>query len=179
MFFSRNRAPLIRSGKPGEQFLRFVLLITLFVGVAWLFWITTGKSMEDIKSRSDIWDQTDTLDWDTKKKLRAYVNILHDELGLSLKVHIRTEPFEVPELDRKTIFVALYPEGRKVTIIFPSYINFEEWLHDYLTTDHFAFYIEEGSWFEKDVWAAELDQALLLILEELDCPIPELETPSQ
>ena len=163
IFFSRNRQPLVRGSTPGEQALRFLLLVGVFALVAWLFWQNTEKSIDEIQSRGAVWDQTETLDSETRDILRQFADHFRDQFGIVLKIHVTNNPEEEDtDLDPKTLLVSVYPERRQARILAPRYLALDPGMLRYLETDFFAFY------FAEDAWPEGIVQALVQILDELE-----------
>lgn len=163
IFFSRHRGPLVRGSTPSEQALRFLLLIGVFGLVAWLFWQNTEKSMDAIQSRGTVWDQTESLDSDTRSVIREFATHFQDQYGIELKIHVTNEPdAEDRDLDPKTLLISVYPEREQVRIVAPRYLALDPGLLRYLETDFFAFY------FEQEAWTEGLVQAMLQIVAALE-----------
>ena len=148
MFFRRKRGPMLRGQTSGEKFLRAMLLLAVFAVTGYLFWVQTGKNMEEIQNRGMIADKTGTLTKEEKKILREMGLFLEQEFGQDLKVVVDVEPVALPELDSKTIFLGLCPEERQVLVEVPPLVRSRldaEFVLE-LQTSFFSPYFDSGDW---------------------------------
>ncbi|TVM16174.1 TPM domain-containing protein [Oceanidesulfovibrio indonesiensis] len=171
LFFGRNRTPLVRGSTFGEQFLRFMLLIAVFAGCGWLFWINSQATMEKLKARSDVWDRTDTLNKGQTKALSRFSKMFEEELGITVKMQIADQALDMPDLDTKTLFIGLDLAEDKAVIVFPPLV--EKALGDSfrrrLENEHFPPYFKSGDW----------PQGLVLALAEIWDALMEPDKPQQ
>ena len=140
--------PWLRGKTPGEQFLRFILLICVFGLVIWLFWQQSEKTMKQLAARGAIWDQTEQLTKGEKDALREFASMFKDDFGLELRLNVVTTDVVLPDLDSKTIFIGLNPETRQVLVEFPPLVRRAlgtDFLYS-LQNEHFTPYFEEGKW---------------------------------
>lgn len=124
VFFLRRKksGPLVRGSTPGEQFLRFVLLIAVFVMTGWLFWINAENSMEKIESRGTVVDLGDALSTEQRQTLRDLGTLFTSEYGLKLKVEVSAGHLQAPEADAKTMFFGVNPQTQRVEIQLPPLV---------------------------------------------------------
>ena len=159
----RKRGPIITGETSTEKFIRFVLLLCIFAGVGYAFWIQNGRMMESIKSRGTVWDEAHALTGDQKKALRRFGSSLQEIYGMKFRLHIRSNVVELPEPDGKTLFIGLNPETRQVLVDFPPLLRKalgEEYMYQ-LQNTHF------GPYFERDEWQAGLAEALAKLWDDL------------
>lgn len=123
MRFYLRRQPLVRGKSSGEKFLRLVLLIAVFSGVAYAFWLNTERTMQRLATRGTVYDQTETMQKAEKKALRDFAGLFKDEFGLQLKFYVVTEAVSLPELDGKTIFMGVNPATGQVLVDFPPLVR--------------------------------------------------------
>jgi len=122
-FGRRTRAPLIRGTTAGEQFLRFMALICVFIATGWLFWVNAEHSIEKIESRGTVVDLGDTLDAEQRQMLRDMGTLLKSEFGLELKVVISASHLRPPETNAKTVYIGVNPNTRRVEIQTPPLVS--------------------------------------------------------
>jgi uncharacterized membrane protein YgcG len=154
IFIPRRRtsgsSPWLRGKTPGEQFLRFILLICVFALVVWLFWQQSEKTMKQLAARGTVWDQTSELSKGQKDALREFASMFKDDFGLELKLNVVHTDVVLPDLDSKTIFIGLNPETQQVLVEFPPLMRRalgDEFLYS-IQNDHFTPYFEKGNWAE-------------------------------
>lgn len=138
--------PRGRSG--GETFLRFMLLILVFVGAGWLYVKHFDNTIETIKARSSVYDETGRLTEEQTAVFRDFARMMRDEFGLEVIVRAIDGPVEVPEMDSRTMFFGLNTEANSVTIEFPPLVAraLDKKFIDYLREEHFPPYFEQGNW---------------------------------
>lgn len=148
-FFSLKRAFTPPKGRsPGESFLRFMLLIAIFVGAGWLYSIHFNRTLDFIESRTAVNDQTKSLSKDQKQAFREFSKVLKNEFGLELKLVFATEPPPWPQLDNKTIYLGLDTMNHTVDIAIPPLVEraLGPGYVDMLKTEHFPPFFEQGNW---------------------------------
>lgn len=125
VFFLRRKisGPLVRGSTPGEQFLRFVLLIAVFVVTGWLFWINAENSMEKIESRGTVVDLGDALSTEQRQTLRDLGALFTSEYGMKLKVVVSAGHLQAPAPDGKTMYFGVNPQTRRVEIQLPPLVG--------------------------------------------------------
>ena len=147
--FSLKRAFTPPKGRtPGESFLRFMLLIAIFVGAGWLYSVHFDHTLDIIEARTAVNDQTKSLTRDQKQAFREFSKVLKSEFGLETKLVFATEPPPWPELDNKTIYFGLDITNHTVDIALPPLVEsalgpgYVTMLQD----EHFAPAFETGHW---------------------------------
>lgn len=164
MFFSFKKAFTPPKGRsPGESFLRFMLLISVFVLAGWLYTVHFNHTLDIIQSRTTVNDRTKTLATDQKSAFRDFAKALKDEFGLELKLAFTTEPPQPPVLDNKTIYFGLDVVHHTVDISIPPLVEraLGPGYVDMLKKRHFA------PAFEQDAWARATAEALADIWKRL------------
>lgn len=141
---------MIRGGTPGEQLLRFVGLIAIFVGAGWLFWINSESNLEKIQARGAVDDRLHMLSKEQRQALIDISRIYKDDFGLVLKVRIG--PVDDMSVDNrtKTLLVALDPGAREADFFFPPLVERAlgaEFLNTLRTRYFPAYFVEENAWF--------------------------------
>ena len=162
--FSLRKAFTPRKGSSGgENFLRLMLLVLVFVGVGYLYTRHFDRTIELIEARQSVWDQTGTLTKAQKKVFRNFARLLKDEFGLECKFHAASGPVRVPVLDSKTLFFGLDTKGEQVVVEFPPLVRkaLGREFMSYLQTEHFPRYFESGN------WPKGLAEALKMVWEHL------------
>lgn len=114
---------MIRGSSSGEQFLRFIALICVFLATGWLFWVNAEKSLEKIETRGVVVDLGDRLDAEQRELLRDMAKLLKSEFGLELKVVVSAKHLQPPQGNGKTVFVGLNPNTRHVEIQLPPLVS--------------------------------------------------------
>ncbi len=176
--FSLKRAFTPPKGRtPGESFLRFMLLIAIFVGAGWLYSVHFERSLDAIEARTAINDQTKSLTSDQKQAFREFSKVLKNEFGLELKLVFAAEPPPWPELDNKTIYLGLDTAHHTVDIAVPPLVEraLGPGYVDMLKNEHFP------PFFEQNRWAMGTAEALADIwkrLIEVDRPSGQASTSS-
>lgn len=163
LFGRRKKQPLIRGNTPGEQFLRFVALIGIFVGAGWLFWLNAEDSMEKIEAKGTVVDMGDALNSEQRQMLRDMGKLFKSEFGLELKVQVSVKHLQPPPPDGKTIYFGINPQTRRVELQLPPLVGNAlgpRFIED-LTRNHFTPY------FDRDAWPEGLLQALKDIWQQL------------
>jgi hypothetical protein len=138
--------PKGRSG--GETFLRFMLLILVFVGAGWLYVKHFDNTIETIKARSSVYDETGRLTEEQTAVFREFARMMRDEFGLEVIVRAVDGPVEIPQLDSRTLFFGLNTAEDEVTIEFPPLVAraLDKDFTQYLREEHFPPYFEQGNW---------------------------------
>jgi hypothetical protein len=161
--FRKIFRPDDRVRSPGEHFLRVMLLITVFVGIGWLYTQHFDATIKEIESRGAVYDETGTLTKEQKQVFRAFVSEFKDEFGLELKLTATKESIVVPPMDSKTMFFGVNPERRQVVVEFPPLVEKalgKDFVHS-LVIEHFP-----ASFDEKN-WPRGLAEALNMVWERL------------
>lgn len=167
MPFGGNR----RDAPPWEGLLRGLGLIFVFLGVIWLFWQHNARMLEMIESQRNVsqqivLDETRVLTDEQKKAISDLSRALQVNYGLKLLVIVDVRPVLVPEIDAKTIFIGMYPEGHQAVVILPPLVEraVGRGLADHLRLNHFPPYWQTGN------WPQGLGDALALIWDALGDP---------
>lgn len=152
-----------KGAKPGEAFLRGMLLIAVFVVVAALYQRHFKNTMEKIQTRSTVYDQNGLISPDLREALRGFAAALKDEYGVELRVQVRRTGIEEPVLDSKTLFVGLDLYARRAVILLPPLMEraLGPEFVGYLRHEHFAPY------FARDDWPLGLSTALSMLWDQL------------
>lgn len=146
--FHKIFRPADRERTPGEHFLRIMLLITVFVGIGWLYTKHFDATIKEIESRGAVYDETGTLTKEQKQVFRGFVSEFKDEFGLELKLTATKESIIVPPMDSKTMFFGVNPERRQVVVEFPPLVEKalgKDFVHG-LITEHFPHSFDENNW---------------------------------
>ncbi|MGE4297083.1 MAG: TPM domain-containing protein [Desulfovibrionaceae bacterium] len=149
MFFSRRmRTPIIRGESTGEQIMRGLLLLGVLALVIWGFWANSERTMTRIAARGTVFDQGKFLTKEQKQSLGELAAMFKQEFGLSVKIHLRADTVELPDLDAKTIFIGLNPNTKQVMVELPPLLK-KALGDDYqytLQNEHFPPYLASGEW---------------------------------
>lgn len=148
-FFSIKKAfspPKGRSG--GESFLRYMLLLLVFVGAGYLFVAHFNNTIETIKSRQSVYDETGRLTGEQQSVFREFGRMMNDEFGLEVLIRVKDGPVDTPVLDSKTLFFGVDTVEQKVTIEFPPLVAraLDREFIRYLREEHFPPYFQRGNW---------------------------------
>lgn len=144
----RSRGPLIKAESGGELFLRSMLLIAVIALVGVAFWYQIGSNLRAINSRGSVWDEAGVLSQDQRSALRDFAAALREKHGLKLRLHVRSNPVELPAIDSTTVFIGINPKTRQVLVEFPPLLRKalgEEYMYR-LQNEHFTPYFERGEW---------------------------------
>jgi uncharacterized membrane protein YgcG len=154
-------APKGRSG--GETFLRFMLLIVVFVAAGWLYTKHFDRTIETIQQRASVFDETGRLSDEQKVVFREFGRMMRDEFGVEVRIHAVDGAVPPPETDNKTLFFGVNTKEDKVVIDFPPLVAkaLENDFIAYLRNEHFGSYFEQGN------WPKGLAEAMKLIWERL------------
>jgi len=147
--FSIKRALTPPEGRSsGENFLRFMLLILVFVGAGYLYVKHFDRAIETIKARQSIYDETGMLSDAQVEVFQEFGRLMRDEFGIEVVLRTSAGPVLVPKLDSRTLFFGIDTEGESVTIIFPPLVAraLEQKFIRELREDHFPPYFEQGNW---------------------------------
>lgn len=141
----------------GMRFLRFMLIIAVFVGVAKLYAWHFDKQLEEINAKTGVLDTDGILDSDMKRNIREMADIFKNDFGLDLRVQVHKGPLDnTPQLTPKTVFVALDIQNQtlqvRVPVVWERTIGRE--FFDTLERDHMLPY------FVADDWSIGLFQAI-------------------
>lgn len=120
--FRRNkvREPLIRASSPGEFILRTVLLVSVFVLVAWGFWANYERRFTQLRAERSFLDETAQVSADAKQSLRDLGEVFRLRWGATLLVHVRNGAVVLPDkLDGQTVFVGLSAQQQQALVVLP------------------------------------------------------------
>lgn len=148
-FFTFYRALKPRKGStPGATFLRGVLLIAVFAGVAMLYSRHFEKTMDRINTRSTVYDQTGDMTPAQREALRDFAAALKQEFGIELRIQVRQGALTLPEADAKTLFIGLDLADRQAVVILPPLLEraLDPEFVRRLRQDTFAPALESGDW---------------------------------
>lgn len=162
--FSIKKAFMPRKGSSGgETFLRYMLLILVFVGAGYLFVKHFDNTMEEIQARQSIYDQTGRLTSEQQRVFREFGRLMRDEFGVEVRVQAESGPVEMPVLNSRTLFFGIDTADKTVIIEFPPLVAaaLEPEFIQYLRQDHFKPY------FEQDNWPKGLAEAMRMIWDKL------------
>ncbi len=151
-----------RLDTPAMRTFRVLAVLGVFIGAGILFWNNYEKSLNKIKAKQDLWDQTNTLSAKQKEAIYDFAAQIKREFGLDLNIKITREKPLVPQLDGKTIFIGLSPPRQEANIVFPPLTQKavgKEFVH-HLQNEHFREY-----W--PDNWPQGLGDALTKIGKKL------------
>lgn len=160
-----------RDAPPWEGLLRGLGVIFVFMGVIWLFWKHSARTLEMIESQRNvpqqiISDETGILTDEQKKAIHDLSRALKANYGLELRVIVDVKPVAAPEMDVGTIFIGMYPEGSQAVVILPPLVEraVGTGLANHLRFHHFSPYWQSGD------WPRGLGEALGLIWDALSAP---------
>ncbi len=141
---------MIRGGTPGEQLLRFVALIAIFVGAGWLFWVNSERNLEKIQAMGAVDDRGHILTQKQRQALIDISRIYKDDFGLVLKVRIG--PVDDLSVDNrtKTLLFVLDPANKEADFYFPPLVNKAlgaEFVENLRTRYFPAYFVEDNVWF--------------------------------
>jgi hypothetical protein len=120
--------------------------MAVIAGVIALYQRHFDRELNAIQSKTTVWDQAGILDDESKQYILDVSRDLKDSYGLDLRVWTRTEPFEAPAPDGKTIFLGVDVPGNKAAAVFPPLVAMALGpdLPSFLARDHFNEYFERG-----------------------------------
>lgn len=133
-----------------ERVVRMLGVLAVFAIVAWAFWVNNERTIKMIQARGVAVDQTDTMGINDKRFFRSFKNSLEKNYGLGFKIIVFKGNIEVPELDKKTVFMGLSPSTGETEIILPPLVQkaLGGDFVPYLVESHFPGYMEAGNWIE-------------------------------
>jgi len=158
-----RRRVFTETRSPVERFFRVMALMAVLAVTVVLYQRHFDNALDRIQSKTSIWDQAGILDDESREYVKDVSRDLRRNFGLELRVWARTEPFESPDLDAKTIFIGVYVPGRAAMVIFPPLVAkaLDPDFRRFLEEDHFSEY------FKKDDPATGMLAAVGLIYQAL------------
>ncbi len=137
-----------RGKSPTERMIRMFLLLLVFLGVIWAFWQNNERVMDKLQARQSIWDETGHLGDRDRSYVSSFAASLRERFGLRLKLHVRHGSVEVPDLDSKTMFIAISPSQNEAVVVFPPLLRsgLGESFVEYVKTTHFERYFQQDQW---------------------------------
>ncbi|MBU1003562.1 MAG: hypothetical protein KKE73_13695 [Proteobacteria bacterium] len=151
-----------RKESGGTRFLRSMLLICVFIGVAWLYTKHFDHAIEDIQTRSSVLDKSGSLSSKQKSQFRDFAKLFRDELGIDLVLRVASGTPEPPQLKSKSLYIGIDSTGGKIIVVFPPWIEkslgpgFNDELQEHMRP-----------YFESNSWPTGLMKALQLIWERV------------
>ena len=156
-----------RNASGMEKTVRFLGMIAVFAIVAWAFWVNNERTIKMIQARGVAVDQTETMDINDKRFFQSFANSLEKNYGLNFKIIIFKGGINVPDINKKTVFIGISPSEKQTEIILPPLV--EKALGGdfvpYLTQSHFPGYMESGQWVEGAKTAVALMWEKLTVIE--------------
>lgn len=134
-----------------ERLVRSLLMVLLVAGVGYAFWWNNENLLQKIESRNDFYDATGAITPEDKRFIKQFMNSLKKEYGIESRIRIAGGPMKLPELNSKTLFIGLNPEGGEAVVVFPPLLRgaVGPELAGQLEQGYFAQSLSDGTWPEK------------------------------
>ena len=158
-----------RDAPPWEGLLRAMGMVFVFMGVIWLFWKHSQRTMDMLDAHQIVVDQGGQLTEEQRRSVRDLSRALKASFGMDLQLVIATKPLSQPVVDAKTIYIGLFPEGEQVLVILPPIMEraLGHGFTRHLRQEHFGPYWASGN------WQRGLGEALGMIWNALNSPEDE------
>ena len=137
-----------RDAQPWEGLLRAMGMVFVFMGVIWLFWKHSQRTMDMLDSHQVVVDRGAQLTEEQRRSVRDLARAVRTSHGLNLQLVIATEPLAPPVVDAKTIHIGLFPEGEQFLVVLPPIVEraLGQGFTGYLREEHFTPYWASGNW---------------------------------
>ncbi len=131
---------------PFERFLRVMALMAVVAVSIMLYQRHFENALDRIQSKTAIWDQAGVLDDESRQYIRSVSKDLENNLGIELRVWVRTEPFEPPELAPKILFLGVCLPLKTAVVVFPPLAAkaLGPDIGRFLEEEHFRDYFKQG-----------------------------------
>lgn len=155
-----------RDAPPWEGLLRALGIVFVFMGVIWLFWKHSQRTIEMLDSHQVVVDHGGRLTAEQRQSVRDLSRALQASFGLDLRLVVASDSLSQPIVDTKTIHIGIDPDGEVVQIVLPPLVEraLGQGFARYLREEHFDPYWMSGN------WERGLGEALSLIWSELNNP---------
>lgn len=146
-----------------ERLIRGLLMVLLVAGVGYAFWWNNENLLQKIESRNAFYDGTGTISEEDRTFVKQFMRSLKKEYGIEARIRIENGPLDVPELNSKTLFIGLNPQGGEAVVVFPPLLRGA-------VGAELAETLEEGYFedaLEGDEWPEKLRLALVMLWSRL------------
>ncbi len=165
MFFHwvRNKPKLV-ADNAGHSFLRIILMLMLFTGLVWAFWMNSERYVYKLSADARLVDNLDAFNQEQRKEIAGVINRFYKKFKIKLHVETRGALFSSADAEAGDIVLGLCPSMRQVVLFMPAM-----WRAG--VGDGFILQLKEGMLepaFDTGAWPAEVPKALILLEQRFD-----------